>query len=29
MIAGATGSQNIQAGQKVLDMSDKIYLLEP
>lgn len=29
MIAGATGSQNINAGQKVLDMSDKIYLLEP
>lgn len=29
MIAGATGSQNIRADQKVLDMSDRIYLLEP
>jgi hypothetical protein len=29
MIAGSTGSQNILADQKVLDMSDRIYLLEP
>jgi hypothetical protein len=29
MIAGATGSQNILGDQKVLDMSDRIYLLEP
>lgn len=29
MIATATGSQNILSNQKVLDMSDRIYLLEP
>jgi len=29
LISGATGSQNINSNQKVLDMSDKIFLLEP
>jgi len=29
MISGATGSQNILSSQKVVDMSDRIYLLEP
>ncbi len=29
MITGATGSQNILSAQKVIDMSDRIYLLEP
>lgn len=29
LISGATGSQNILSNQKVLDMSDRIYLLEP
>lgn len=29
MITGATGSQNIRSDQKVIDMADKIYLLEP
>lgn len=29
MITGATGSQNILSNQKVIDMSDRIYLLEP
>jgi hypothetical protein len=29
MITGATGSQNILSVQKVIDIADKIYLLEP
>ena len=29
MISGATGSQNVLSNQKVVDISDKIYLLEP
>jgi hypothetical protein len=29
IITNATGSQNILSAQKVLDIADKIYLLEP